>query len=51
MQTQMAVLQNLAVLIVLSAVVRLALRACINLLESVGLNRLNKHNHTHWRYQ
>lgn len=51
MQTQMAVLHNLAVLIVLSAVVRLALHACINRLESVGLNGFNKHNHIHWRCQ
>jgi hypothetical protein len=42
MQTQMAVLHILAVLNVLSANVRLALRACSTMLKWVEHKRLNK---------
>ena len=51
MQAQMAVLHNLAVLIVLSAVVCLALRACITTLERDDVKQLIKYNNIHWSNQ
>jgi hypothetical protein len=51
LQAQMAVLHNLAVLIVLSAVVRLALYACSTMPSVDGINRLKKQNNTHWSYK